>query len=53
MITYTNGQERDSLVDSPQRRDVDSLSTDSTLRTNSGRVFSGTSVDDSVNCNDD
>lgn len=51
-VTYTDGQERDSLVDSPQGRDVDGLSTDGTLGTDSGRVFSGTSVDDSVNCND-
>lgn len=50
--TYTDGQEGDSLVDSPQGRDVDSLSTDGTLGTDSGRVFSGTGVDDSVNCND-
>jgi hypothetical protein len=48
--TYTNGDERDGLVDSPQRRDIDSLSSNSSLGTNSGRVLSGSSVDDSINC---
>jgi hypothetical protein len=46
--TYTGGEERDGLVDSPQWGDIDSLSSDSSLGTDSGRVLTGSGVDDSV-----
>lgn len=46
--TYTNGEKRDRLVHSPQRRHVDGLTTDRTLRTDTRRVFSRTRVDDRV-----
>ena len=46
--TYTGGEERDGLVDSPQWGDIDSLSSDGSLGTDSGRVLTGYSVDDSV-----
>ena len=48
--TYTGGEERDGLVDSPQWGDIDSLSSDSSLGTDSGRVLTGSSVNDSVDC---
>lgn len=38
----------DGLVDSSHWRDIDSLSSDSTSRTNSSRVLSGTTLDDSL-----
>ena len=46
--THADGEERDGLVDSSERRDVDGLSSDGTLRTDSGRVLSGSGVDDGV-----
>ena len=46
--TYTDGDEGDGLVDTSERGDVDGLTTDSSLRTNSGRVLSGSGVDDGV-----
>lgn len=49
--THTNGQERDGLVDTPEGRNVDGLTTDSTRRTDTGRVFTGTSVDNGVDEN--
>lgn len=50
-LSSTNGQQSNSLVDSSQRRDIDSLSSNGTRRTDSSGVFSGTSVDNSVNEN--
>lgn len=50
-LSSSNGQERDSLVDSSERRHIDSLSSDSSRRTDSSRVFSGTTVDDGVDHN--
>ena len=50
-VTYTSGEERDGLVNSPEGRDINSLATDSSLGTNTGRVLTGTSVNDSVNEN--
>jgi hypothetical protein len=47
--TYTDGQEGDGLVDPPEGRDIDGLSPDGSLGTDSGRVLSGTGVDDGVN----
>ena len=46
--TYTGGEEGDGLVDSPQWGDIDSLSSDSSLGTDSGGVLTGSGVDDSV-----
>ena len=47
-FTGTGGEEGDGLVDSPQWGDIDSLSSNSSLGTDSGRVLTGSSVDDSV-----
>ena len=49
--TYTNGQQRNRLVDTPQRRHIHGLTTDGTRRADTGRVFAGTSVDDGVDEN--
>lgn len=51
METYTDGDESDSLVDATKRRNINGLTTDGTLGTDTGRVFTGTSVDDGVNEN--
>jgi hypothetical protein len=48
MTTYTNGEERDGLVDSPEGRDIDGLTTDGTLGSDTGRVFTGSGIDDGV-----
>ena len=50
-LTSTNGQESNSLVDSSQWGDINSLSSDGTGRTNSGGIFSWTGVDNSINEN--
>lgn len=49
--TYADGEERDGLVDSSEWRDIDSLATDGTLRTDTGGVLARTSVDNSINEN--
>lgn len=46
--TYTDGDEGDGLVDATERRNVDGLTTDGTLGTDTGRVFAGSGVDDGV-----
>ena len=51
MRTYAGGKEGDGLVDSSERRDINGLATDGSLRTDTGRVLTGTSVDNSVNEN--
>jgi hypothetical protein len=48
---YTGGQQRDGLVDTTERRNINSLTTDSTGGTNTGGVFTGTGVDDGINKN--
>eukprot|EP01083_Nonionella_stella_P082391 227413_1 len=48
-FTSTDGQQRDSLVDTTERRNINSLTTNGTLRTDTGRVFTRTTVDDSIN----
>lgn len=48
-LAGADGEEGDSLVDTAEGRDVDSLATDGTLRTDTGRVFPGAGVDDGVN----
>lgn len=50
-LSSTDGQQSNGGVDSSQRRDIDGLSSDGTRRTDSGGVFSGTRVDNSVNDN--
>ena len=49
--THADGQERDGLVDASEGGNIDGLATDSSLRANTGRVFTGTSVDDSIDEN--
>lgn len=49
--TYADGKERDGLVNSSEWRDIDSLATNGTLRTDTGGVLTRTSVDDSINKN--
>jgi len=49
--TYSGGKESDRLVDAAERRDINSLATDGTLRANTRRVFPRTSVDNSVDEN--
>jgi len=49
--TYTNGNESNSLVDSAKRWHIDSLTTNSPLRTNTSRVFTGTSIDNGIDEN--
>lgn len=48
-LAGTGGEEGDGLVDPSEGGDIDSLSSDGTGGTNSGRVFTGTAVDDGVN----
>lgn len=49
--TYADGQKCDSLVHTAQRGDIDGLATDGTLRTDTGGVFTGTSVDNGIDEN--
>ena len=46
--TGTTGKEPDGVVHTTERRHIDGLSTDGTSRTNAGRVFTGTTVDDGI-----
>lgn len=48
METYTDGDEGDGLVDTPEGGDIDGLTTDGSLGTDSSRVFPGSGVDDGV-----
>lgn len=48
-LAGTGGQEGNSLVDTAERRDIDSLSSDGTGGTDSGGVLTGTAVDNGVN----
>lgn len=50
-LTGAGGEESDGLVDSSEGRNIDRLATDGTGRANSGRVFTGTTVDNGVNGN--
>lgn len=47
-LTGTSGEQGNGLVDTAERRNIDSLSSDGTGGANSGRVFAGTAVDDGV-----
>ena len=51
MRAYTDGEEGDGLVNATQRRHIDGLATNSSLGANTGRVFTGTSVDNSIDEN--
>ena len=44
--TYARSHQVDGLVDSSQGRDIDSLTTDDTGGTDTGRIFTGTGVHD-------
>lgn len=46
--THADGDQSDSLVDPSKRRHIDGLTTDGTLRTDTGRVLTWTSVDNGV-----
>ncbi len=48
MLSDTLGDQVDGLVHSPQGRNVDSLLSDNTSSTNSGRIFSGSGLDDGI-----
>lgn len=50
-FTGTNGQEGDGLVDPPEGRDINGLTPDGSLGSDTGGVFTGTSVDNGVNKN--
>ena len=47
-LTGTDGQESDGLVDTAERRDIDSLATDGTSGTDTGAIFTGTAVDNGI-----
>lgn len=50
-LANTDGDESDSLVDTAERRDINSLASNGTLGANSGRIFAGTGVDNGVDEN--
>lgn len=50
-LASTNGQESNGLVDPPEGRDIDGLPPDGTGGADSGGVFAGTAVEDSVDSN--
>ena len=47
--SYPSSQQVNGLVDTTKRRHIDSLTTDSSLGTDTGRIFSWTSVLNSIN----
>ena len=47
-LTGAGGEQGDGLVDAAEGRDIDGLSADGTGGTNTGAVFPGTAVDDSI-----
>jgi hypothetical protein len=49
IYTHSDGQQRNSLVHSPQRGHINSLPPHRTLRTNTRRVFTGARVHNGVN----
>ncbi len=49
--TYADGEKGDGLVDAAKGRDIDGLATDCSLRTDTGRVLTRTSVDDGIDEN--
>lgn len=50
-LAGTNGDQSNGLVDTTQRRDIDGLAADGTAGTDTGGVFTGTTVDDGINNN--
>lgn len=50
-LTSTNGEKGDGLVDTAERGDIDGLTTYGTSGTDTGRVFTGTAVDNGINSN--
>ncbi len=48
-VSSTLSDQRESLIDSSKRRDIDSLSSDNTTRSDTGGIFASTSVLDGVN----
>ena len=48
-LAGADGEQADSLVDTAEGGDIDGLTTDGTLRTDTGRVFPWSGVDDGVN----
>jgi hypothetical protein len=49
--TNTNGKKRDGLINPAEGGHIDGLTTNGTLRSNTGRILSGSSVDDGVDQN--
>lgn len=47
-LSGTFAEQVDSLVDSSERRNIDSLSSDGTSGSNTGGILSGTGLDDSL-----
>ena len=50
-VSSTLSDQRDSLVDSSERRNINGLSSDNTTRSDTGRVFASSSVLDGINNN--
>lgn len=50
-VSSTLSDQRDSLVDSSERRNINGLSSDNTTRSDTGRVFASSSVLDGINHN--
>lgn len=50
-LAGTDGDQSNGLVDTTQRRDIDGLAADGTAGTDTGGVFTGTTVDDGINNN--
>jgi len=48
---YTDGKESNRLVHPSQRGDIDSLTTDSSLGSDTCRIFTGTGVNDGIDQN--
>ena len=49
--TNTNSKEGDGLVDAAEGGHIDGLTTNGTLRSNTGGILSGSSVDDGIDQN--
>lgn len=49
-FTGTDGEKGNGLIDTAERGDIDGLSSDGTGASNSGAVFSGTTVDNGIDC---
>lgn len=50
-LAGTDGDQSNGLIDTTQRRDIDCLAADGTAGTDTGGVFTGTTVDDGINNN--